>query len=348
MGLVQKIWRSNFFIKLRSWEYWPFGIIQFPLFFYWLFLSLRARSFTFFSASNPGIPMGGMFGESKMDILRKIPSQVTPRAVFIRKPCTENDVLQKITAAGLSFPVIFKPDLGEKGWMVKRINNEEDLKSYLKNVQTDFIAQELVDLPLEFGIFFRQYPSEESGKVISIVAKEMLSVTGDGVSTLRQLILKKDRAKLQIKNLSVSFRHMLDEILPVGKNLELVSIGNHFRGTKFLDGSHLINDTLSCVFDGISKQIEGFYFGRFDIRVASLEDLYQGKVKILELNGCGAEPAHIYDPSYTIPKALKVLFSHWHDIYRISTENHARGVDYITLKEGIKLYRKFKAIVHKE
>lgn len=348
MGLVQKIWRSNFFIKLRSWEYWPFGIVQFPLFFYWFFLSLRARSFTFFAASNPGIPMGGMFGESKMDILRKIPAHVKPVDMLVQIPCSESEILQRMTAAGLSFPVIFKPDLGERGWMVKRINNENDMRSWLKHARTDFIVQELVELPLEFGVFYRRYPSEEKGEVISIVAKEMLAITGDGVSTLRQLILNQDRAKLQMKNLAVSFRHMLDEILPAGKKLELVSIGNHFRGTKFIDGSHLINDTLSCVFDTISKQVEGFYFGRFDIRVASLEDLYRGNIKIMELNGCGAEPAHIYDPSYSIPRAWKVLFNHWSDIYRISVENRAKGVKYISLMEGIKLYRKFKSVVNNE
>ncbi|MGC3942925.1 MAG: hypothetical protein QM762_00040 [Chryseolinea sp.] len=74
-ALRDQVIRSNFFIKLKSWEYWPFGIVQFPLFIYFAWLSLRARSIVFFSASNPGITMGGMFGESKYDVIRKVPLQ---------------------------------------------------------------------------------------------------------------------------------------------------------------------------------------------------------------------------------------------------------------------------------
>ena len=71
MAVWGKITRSNFLIRLKSWEYWPFGIVQFPAILYWVWLSLRARSFVFFSASNPGIPMGGMFGESKYELLKR-------------------------------------------------------------------------------------------------------------------------------------------------------------------------------------------------------------------------------------------------------------------------------------
>ncbi|MFZ6013376.1 MAG: hypothetical protein ACOYXT_23745, partial [Bacteroidota bacterium] len=205
------------------------------------------------------------------------------------------------------------------------------------------LVQDLVDLPLEFGIFYARIPSQPAGKITSVVMKEMLFVMGDGRSTLRQLILKKDRAKLKWESLKVKYHDRLEEILPAGKKLELVSIGNHALGTKFLDGTHLINERLSATFDAISKQIEGFYFGRFDLRCASIEDLYKGSVKIVELNGCGAEPAHIYDPDFSLLKAVGVLFTHWHNIFVIARENHRQGVNYTPLKEGLRLYKKFKA-----
>ena len=107
----------------------------------------------------------------------------------------------------------------------------------------------------------------------------------------------------------------------------------------------MINHQLSKSFDGISKKIDGFYFGRFDLRVASLENLNEGKVKILELNGCGAEPAHIYQPGFSFWMALKVLYRHWQDIFRISMENKERGVKFTTLQEGIRMYKKFKETV---
>lgn len=345
MSAWEKISRSNLFIRLKSWEYWPFGIIQFPLFMYWLWLSVRSRSLLFFSASNPGIPMGGMFGESKFDILRKIPNQWKPKTLLIGKNSSLSEVLSTIQLHDLRFPLIFKPDLGERGFRVARISNEEEVRQYLTDNPADFIIQTLVDLPLEFGIFYSRLPQEEKGKVTSVVMKEMLTVRGDGRSTLRQLILAQDRAKLQWKKLKVKYDQQLEQIIPPGEMMELVSIGNHCLGTKFLNGNHLINDQLNQVFDTISKSIEGFYYGRFDLRCASLDDLYTGNVCILELNGCGAEPAHIYDPDYALKDAMADMFLHWKNIYEIARQNNQNGFGYTSLRDGLKYYRKFKMTV---
>src|SRR5688500_20330976 len=97
----EKITRSNFLIKLKSWEYWPFGIVQFPAILYWIWLSLRARSFVFFSASNPGITMGGMFGESKYEILKNIPSRLVPRTIHLEPNMYQKAVEQRLKTAGI-------------------------------------------------------------------------------------------------------------------------------------------------------------------------------------------------------------------------------------------------------
>ncbi len=337
------LFRSNFFIKFRSWEYWPFGIVQFPVILYVAWLSLRARSLVFFSASNPGITMGGMFGESKFEVLEKIPSRYVPKTMRLHSSLKSKEVIKVITDEGFSFPLIFKPDLGERGYLVERINNEKDIEAYLSRVKFDFLAQELVSLPLEFGVFYTRFPNDKNGKVTSVVMKEMLSVCGDGRSSLQELILNLDRARLQWPILQRTFLGRLTEIPEFGKKTELVSVGNHCLGTKFLDGGHLINDSLSVTFDAISKQIPGFYFGRFDLRCGSLEDLCQGNVKIMELNGCGAEPAHIYQPGYSLRQAIAVLLRHWRNIFIIARQNKERGIPYTPFKEAIQHYRKFKA-----
>ena len=344
MSFFSRIFRSNFVIKVRSWEYWPFGIIQAPLFLYWLWLSLKTRSFSYFSASNPGILMGGMFGESKFDVMEKLPPSVKPKTVLIRLPVTVENLLDQLKEEGLAFPIIFKPDLGERGWMVKKISNIHDIFSYLKEIKIDFIAQDLVTLPLEFGVYYRRYPHESTGVVTSIVGKEMLTVTGDGIKSLQELILDKDRARLQWNSLKEVYRLRLSEVIVAGEKIELISIGNHCLGTMFLNRNHLISDKLSISFDEISRQVEGFYFGRFDLRTASVEDLENGKVQIMELNGCGAEPAHIYDPGFSLVEAIKVLLRHWRDIYLISVENHRRGVAYISLRKARAIFKNFKAL----
>jgi len=343
MSFREKFTRSNFFIKLKSWEYWPFGILQLPAFIYFVWLSLRARSLVFFSASNPGIAMGGMFGESKYEVLQKIPKEYIPNTVLISFPTSTDEVFRALQQHGFQLPVIFKPDLGERGFKVNKIESRADVDAYLSTMKFNFIIQELVNLPVELGVFYARFPKDEIGSVTSIVMKEMLTVIGDGKSSLQQLILRKDRAKLQWATLQEIYRDRLTEIPGVGEKFELVSIGNHCLGTKFLDGSHLINKELSETFDRISKQIDGFYYGRFDLRCANLTDLYKGNIKIMELNGCGAEPAHIYQPGYSLRKAFAVHFTHWKSIFIIARENAKRGVKYTPFKEAMIYYRRFKS-----
>lgn len=287
--------------------------------------------------------MGGMFGESKYEVLKQVPPQYIPITGFVPVPNTKEEVVKILQQKGLKLPVIFKPDLGERGFMVKKIVTETDIDHYLLRMKHNFLIQELIDLPLEFGIFYLRFPNESRGRVTSVVMKEMLTITGDGNSTLQALVLKKDRAKLQWKALKNLHFQQWNDIIPLNKKIELISIGNHCLGTKFLDGNHLINEKLSKTFDDISKQINGFYFGRFDLRCASIEDLYNGNIKVLELNGCGAEPAHIYHPGYSLFKAIGVLLEHWRNIFLIARENAKRGASYIPLREARIYYKKFKA-----
>jgi hypothetical protein len=285
-----------------------------------------------------------MMGESKSAVLAKVPKEIVPKTILIKLPVEPAMVLKTMEEHQLILPVIFKPDLGERGWMVAKIESENDVEVYLKKIRTDFIIQEYVSLPLEFGVSYYRFPDAATGVVNSITAKEFLSVVGDGRSTVGQLIHDKPRARIQEKTLYHRFRSEWNSILPYGQRKELVPIGNHARGTKFINASHLINPRLIASFDSISRQIDGFYFGRFDLRCATLKDLEIGNIKVVELNGCGAEPAHIYDPGYSFWKAMADLFTHVRLMYQISVANHKRGVPYLSFAEGRAIYRKFRAL----
>lgn len=286
--------------------------------------------------------MGGMFGESKFDVLNMIPARFVPATVLIHPFTSVGSTLSAMQKIGLQFPVIAKPDIGERGLNVRRLNNSNELEQYLATHPFDFLLQEFIEGPLEFGVFYVRYPDQQHGHVTSIVAKEMLCVTGDGAASLGELILRHERAKLQWKKLQRIFHQRLGEVIPKDQRIELVSIGNHCLGTKFLDGSNLITPALSELFDNISRQIPGFYFGRYDIRCQSIEALYAGDISVMELNGCGAEPAHIYQPGYSLFKALGVLFRHWQTIFDIARQNKKNGVAYTPFTEAIAHYRRFK------
>jgi membrane protein DedA with SNARE-associated domain len=60
--------------RWTRWEFWPPWLAYLPVVPYILFLAIRYRSLTLFTAANPGIPSGGFVGESKSDILGQLSS----------------------------------------------------------------------------------------------------------------------------------------------------------------------------------------------------------------------------------------------------------------------------------
>ena len=329
-------WRSNLMIRLRKWEYWSIYVIYFPIFFYGIWQAILSRSLFFFSASNPSIKNGGMFGCSKFKILELIPEDVKPITLFFQKGVSEEVALFQIESNKLQYPIIAKPDMGNRGWQVEKIKSENELLEYMRICQVNFIIQEYIDLPIELGVFYYCMPDQEQGVISSVVLKEMLKVTGDGNSTLRELMMKYDRAKLQVQFLAQ--KRGLSTVPPKGEEVELVAIGNHSRGATFLNGNHLITKQLRAQFDQLHKKIDGVFYGRYDLRCASYEMLNKGQMKIMEFNGANAEPAHIYHPGFSLLEAYRILFKHWKILGQISRANHQKGVKYMTMAEAKKLF----------
>ncbi len=324
-------------IKLLNWEYWPFELIYTPPFLYYLYLSIKARSPFFFSAANPGIETGGMMGESKIKVLEKVPKQYLPTTMYVENGYALKEVLQNLKASGLDFPLIAKPNIGSRGFLVKKITNQEELAEYLQELKVDFLLQEYIDSPMELSVMYYRFPNQRSGTVSSLTVKKYLSVHGDGTSNILELIKKSDRAKLQLDTLIHTHAYLMDRVPANGELVELVPLGNHCRGAMFINGNHLIDDRITKVFDGISHQLDGIYFGRFDLKCTSLEALKAGHVKILEINGVGAEPAHIYDPSYSLIQAFKDIIRQWNVIYRLSVFNKHRGQSFMSFKDAYRM-----------
>lgn len=322
--------------KLFQWEYWPFWVVYWPFIPYWAWISLRARSFFFFTAANPTIEFGGMLGESKHKIYDLIPDKFLPKTILLDPQIELAEFKKVLENHNLFYPFILKPDIGNRGWMVEKINEEAELIKYLTQTKVPFLLQEYVDHPIELGIFYHRQPEEEEGKVTSVVMKELLHVVGDGHRSIRELMKSSSRAMMHLEILEEKSAALLDSIPPLGKVEVLVSIGNHCRGTKFLDANHLITPALQKVFDDLAKTIDGFYFGRFDLRCRSLDDLYKGQhIKIMELNGAGAEPAHIYHPGRSILKGYRDIAYHLNKLCDISIANRRKGIKYYSTKEGI-------------
>lgn len=329
-----------FFIRLFHWEYWSFHAVYGLIYPIWLLICLRARSFFFFSASNPTIENGGFLFESKKKIYDIIPQEYYPKTILVHPGETDESILGKIAAAGLVYPMIVKPDIGGKGRGVKKVNSSQELLEYIKKFPFDMLVQDFVMFEEEVGIFYYRYPGQEKGNISGIVGKHFLKVTGDGSSTIEDLLNKEKRYILQLPALREMLGHGMQEILPAGQERVLVPYGNHARGAMFIDYSSWADEQLVNAIDEVCKKVPGFYFGRLDVRYSTLEKLRAGQeFSIIELNGAGSEPTHMYDPRHSLFDAWGFIIRHWLILWRISKLNHDKGVPYMSAKDGVRMFR---------
>lgn len=336
--------KHQWYIKLTSWEYWPSWILYIPVWIQHFYLAFKAKSLFFFLKVNPAIVDGFILSDSKFKTLQLVPPPYLPKTIFVDKNDTFHQIFKNLNEAFINFPIILKPDIGYRGLLVHKINNAKELELVVRNIKVDYILQEYVDFQLEIGIFYFRLPNNNSGSIPSITIKEFLSVTGDGIKTLEELVNEKPRAILQREKIKYNFKELWGKVIPHEEKIILEFIGNHNRGTKFINGNYLYDEKLLKVFDELNRSMPGFYFGRFDIRAKSIEDLKNGKnFKILEVNGVGAEPTHVYDPDYKLLHAWKDILCLWRIMYVIAMQNKQSGEKFPVYSEARKRWRLFKS-----
>lgn len=211
------------------------------------------------------------------------------------------------------------------GFMFRKIESYRQLIQYHSAMNADYIIQEYIDYPLEVSVFYYRIPGENKGHISGFIRKEYMKVVGDGVSTLKDLILTYDRAQFRLDELFSKHQKRLDEIIPDGQAYVLSDALNLSRGGKLINLNHEIDDEMLRLFDGLSHYA-GFYYGRYDIKCSSISNLKKGKdFSILEFNGCGGEAHHVYS-GYSFFEACRILIDHWNIMYKISRKNHEMGV----------------------
>ena len=297
---------------------------------------MKSRSFWFFSSSNPTITFGGFEGEGKKEMYVQLPSSLIPITVYLMPSHSFQEVKQSIELAGLKLPFIVKPDIGMKGILFRKIDSWEELEKYHYSIPVEYLAQALVEHPIELSVFYYRHPLAKKGTISGFIQKDLLQVVGDGQSTLEQLIENDSRAKFRMEEMSRRHGHRFEYIVPSGEIFYLSYAGNHNRGAKFTNLASQIDEKMLALFDELSHQTH-FYYGRYDIKADSVDSLKKGKgFQILEFNGCGAEPNHIYDCGMGLFEAYSVLLTHWKALYEISKHNHKNGTPYWSFMKGWK------------
>jgi membrane protein DedA with SNARE-associated domain len=314
-------------------EFWPPVLFYFPVGLWYAWLALRFRSFTLPTAANPRIYAGGLIFESKNDILDQVPtSHQEYFAAHARFQHVEEDDVDGAEAAmdqaGVRYPIVAKPDKGQRGNGVQPVNTREELATYLGAFprQQEVQLQQRVPFENEAGILYYRLPDETHGHIFSVTRKLFPKVTGDDKQTLAELIDADPRARL-LKHVYFP-RHAegLDKVIPADKKVALVFAGSHAGGAIFKDGKNLLSPALEARIDDIARALPEFYFGRFDIRFRDEMSFMDGEnFQIVEVNGAGSEATHIWDADARLREAYKTLFAQFTILFRIGAQNRRRG-----------------------
>lgn len=330
--------------KITHWELWPFSAFYFPLGFVWLWYCIRSRSLWFFTPSNPTLTFGGFEGEGKREMYGQLPSDSYPKTIYCHPSEAFEGVLKKMADAGFDYPFIVKPDVGMKGFLFRKIDQEAQLRDYHSQIpEVAYLVQELVDLPMELSVFYVRHPTTQQGQITGMTYKELMVVVGDGCSALPELIRQHPRARQRFEEMTERHGHRFDWVLPVGEHFVLSYAANRNRGARLHNLQQEIDDALTAFFDRLSHHNGTFFYGRYDIKCNSLEDLRQGRnYSILEFNGSGAAPNHVYHCGLSIWQAYREIMRHWHILFEISRHNHQNGSPYWPFWRGLRFLKSAK------
>ena len=339
---------------ISRFEFWPAKLFYIPVAIHWLYLSLRHRGLTLPTAANPSFPLGGLVGESKAAVMANLQDKAKERfadhVCFSRgevASCDE-DLEQAMTAletAGLSVPFVAKPDMGCRGAGVRLIKSRDQLADYLKAfpVGQRIIFQEYIPFEAEAGIFYVRPPGAKEGRIFSLTLKYFPHIFGDGISTVKDLILADPRAG-KLSHLYLP-RHTdrLAHVLEKGEPMRLAFAGSHSRGAIFRNGNAFISEEMRAAFDEVADGIPGFCFGRFDARFPNLEELQKGGTfHLMEVNGAGGEAAHIWDSRTSLLDAYRSLAEQFRLVFEIGADNRRRGHPTSTIREVYRAWREEK------
>jgi hypothetical protein len=318
-------------------EFWPGFVFYTPVYLYIAWQALRRRGLALPALANPTMENGGLWGESKSALLACMGENgrkwLAPYIVHRRSDANRiahdvQQILVRCEAAAIGFPLVAKPDLGCQGNGVQIIASASALRDYVAAFPPgeSLMVQQLIDKPGEAGIFYMRHPAEANGRVSSMTLKFAPGITGDGISTIEQLVRADPRAR-RVAQLYLKPRNGEKDRIPArGEPVRLVFVGNHCKGSIFRDGSSFVTPALARWIDDIAQGIPGFHFGRFDLRFSSLADLQAAKdLTIIEFNGGASEATHIWDPDMTLLRAYGDHFAHIRAMFAIGAANRRRG-----------------------
>ena len=306
----------------------PKPVLCIPLVLQWLWLGLRYRSLTLPSVVNPAIETGGLAGESKAACLTRISPDHAPwvaRTVLV----SPADIPAAASMAqALGYPLVAKPDIGWCGYGVRRINTAGELADYIAAFppHASFLLQEFVPGPYEAGLFYSRDPTETDGHLIGLAVRHSPQVVGDGVRSITALMTADPRLRPRINHYATTLgASRMDHVPACGERIVLGTVASLRVGGRYEDAMRLNTPALEHRVDAIARSMEGFHFGRLDVRFGSEGSLQRGEFQIIEINGAGSEAIQFWDPKLRLWDAYCGVFAKQEAMFALAARMRASG-----------------------
>lgn len=231
----------------------------------------------------------------------------TPKGVMIEKDTKREEVIKCIST--LSYPLVVKPVLGSLGkGVTTNIQNKEELFKaieYIKDNYEDY--QQLIIEEYFAGEEYRVYVINE--KVVAVTKRIPANITGDGISTIKQLIEEKNSEKqknpyLARKQIKVdetiveylSKQGMTMEDTPLkGEVVQLKGQANISAGGDPIDATDDLNESSKYIAIEAVKSIPALIHAGVDIIVNG------NNTMVLEVNATADISMHVF-PLVGVPR----------------------------------------------
>lgn len=289
----------------------------------WLRESVKNGSLVFPSNINPKIPISGMFDDYKSEMYKLIPSNFVPKTVKVEPG---EDLSLKFLQSGLSYPFIVKPDIGYAGAGIFLIENKEQLEELSKKPNhVQLLVQEYIQLEREFSIMFHNIEQADGQPFFSLIEKKLPYVTGDGISTLLELIHQSPNKKLRKEIILERFKSKGNLVLDEGKTMLIDYVGAISKGAVVeripVNSADVLYTRLYDMF--MRQEIN---FARVDVKAESLEALRNGEFVIMEVNGIKAEPLEIYIKELPLSERVGIVSRQWKNLSLLAKRQREKGI----------------------
>ena len=305
-----------------------------PMIVQWLWLSVRHGSWTLPAASNPTITAGGLVGDGKSEYFRAMgpvaAARTAPFAIYRNTPHgSAPDLAERcMRAAGLTYPLILKPDIGWCGFGVRIVKTRDELQSYLAAYPCDenIVFQKFVAYEGEAGLYFVRLPGENRGRIIGMLLRFFPRVVGDGFSTIAELMARHPRARRLGRDGRSEPCCDISRIPLAGEIVRLSVTGSTRVGGMYRDATSLVTPELEDAINDIARDMKELHVARFDVRYDTLGAMRAGhSFQIIEINGAGSEAVHAWDPRYSLWEAYKIVFEKQRMLFSVGAAMRKRG-----------------------